>query len=126
LASLSDGARRGGAGSASRIDSAQQHDVGSSVWGSGPTAVLVYMKGPILADALASSVWSFEGTHGPGGNSYTNFLAQPFFNFDRRARRSKRNGPGSTIGLSPETISAIRRPAPGPMPKPWPEKPLAK
>ena len=45
----------------------RQHHVGSSVWGGGPTAVLVYMNGPIVAGALASNVWSFDGTHGPGG-----------------------------------------------------------
>ena len=41
------------------------------------------------------------------------------------AKRLKWNGFGSTSGASPATRSAINRPAPGPIPKPWPEKPLA-
>src|SRR5215475_6419117 len=41
------------------------------------------------------------------------------------AKRPKRYGAGSTMGGAPDTRSAIRRPAPGPMPKPWPEKPVA-
>ena len=41
-------------------------------------------------------------------------------------RRTARNGTafGSTTGDDPVTRSAINRPAPGPMPKPWPENPL--
>ena len=41
-------------------------------------------------------------------------------------KRLKRNGAGSTTGVSPATRSAVSRPAPGPMPKPWPEKPVAR
>src|SRR5882672_3357756 len=40
-------------------------------------------------------------------------------------KRLKRKGVGSTSGGSPVTRSAASRPAAGPMPKPWPEKPLA-
>src|SRR5208337_1705108 len=54
----------------------------TSVWGGGPTAVLVYMKGPIVAGVLSNNVWSFGGVHGPGGNSYNGFLTQPFFNYN--------------------------------------------
>src|SRR5271165_420549 len=50
--------------------------LGSSVWGGGPTAVLVYMNGPIVAGVLANNVWSFGGTHGVGGNSYNAFRTQ--------------------------------------------------
>ena len=52
--------------------------LGSNVWGGGPTAVLVYMKGPIVAGVLANSIFSFGGTTGRGGTSYTTFLTQPF------------------------------------------------
>lgn len=55
---------------------------GSNVWGAGPTAVLVYMNGPWVAGALANNIWSFGGTHGPGGNAYNNFLLQPFVNYN--------------------------------------------
>ncbi len=27
-------------------------------------------------------MWSFGGTHGPDGNSYNNFLTQPFVNYN--------------------------------------------
>src|SRR5262249_44107504 len=39
--------------------------------------------------------------------------------------RDKRKALGPTIGGRPVTMSAMSRPAPGPMPKPWPEKPAA-
>src|SRR5205085_808557 len=45
--------------------------------------------------------------------------------FEPSVKRERRNGAGSTIGGAPLTMSAINRPAPGPMPKPWPEKPVA-
>jgi|SRR5208337_2367859 len=56
--------------------------LGSNLWGGGPTAVIVYINGPIVAGVLANNVWSFGGTHGPGGNSYNSFLTQPFFNYN--------------------------------------------
>lgn len=56
--------------------------LGSNVWGGGPTAVLVYMKGPIVAGVLANSIFSFGGTTGRGGTSYTTFLTQPFINYN--------------------------------------------
>ena len=57
--------------------------LGSSVWGGGsPTAVLVYLSGPWVAGAVANNVWSLGGVHGPGGNSYNNFLVQPFVNYN--------------------------------------------
>ena len=46
--------------------------------------------------------------------------------FFRRLKRSVRKGAGSTQGVEPVTRSAIRAPAPGPIPKPWPEKPVAR
>lgn len=71
-----------GVGPVIQIPTISSATLGSSVWGSGPTAVLVYMNGPIVAGALANNVWSFGGPHGPGGNSYNNFLTQPFFNYN--------------------------------------------
>ena len=44
--------------------------------------------------------------------------------FEPSLNREKRNGEGSTMGFAPVTRSAARRPAAGPMPKPWPEKPV--
>src|SRR5204862_736971 len=45
--------------------------------------------------------------------------------FEPSVKRDRRNGAGSTIGGAPVTMSAISLPAPGPMPKPWPENPVA-
>ncbi len=71
-----------GVGPVVQIPTISNATIGSSVWGGGPTAVLVYMNGPIVAGAIANNLWSFGGTHGPGGNSYNNFLVQPFFNYN--------------------------------------------
>jgi hypothetical protein len=56
--------------------------LGSNAWGGGPTAVVVYMKGPIVAGVLTNGIFSFGGTAGPGGTTYTTFLAQPFLNYN--------------------------------------------
>jgi len=56
--------------------------LGSNVWGGGPTAAIVYSGGPWVVGALANNVWSFGGTKGPLGNSYNNFLVQPFVNYN--------------------------------------------
>lgn len=56
--------------------------LGSNVWGGGPTAVVVYLKGPIVTGVLANNIWSFGGTSGPRGTKYNNFLMQPFFNYN--------------------------------------------
>src|SRR5271154_5923054 len=40
------------------------------------------MKGPWIAGVVAINVWSFGGTHGSLGNSYNNFLMQPFINYN--------------------------------------------
>jgi hypothetical protein len=56
--------------------------LGSNVWGAGPAAVLVYSGGPWVLGALVNNVWSFGGTHGPGGNSYNNSLIEPFLNYN--------------------------------------------
>ena len=71
-----------GVGPVVQVPTISSRDLGSSVWGAGPTAVLVYLNGPIVAGALANNIWSLGGTHGPGGNSYNTFLVQPFFNYN--------------------------------------------
>jgi hypothetical protein len=67
--------------------------LGSPVWGGGPTAAIVYMKGPIVAGALVNNVWSFGGTSGRSGTSYNMFLTQPFVNYNF--------GEGWYVGTSP-------------------------
>jgi len=41
----------------------------------------LYERRWVVGD-LANNVWSFGGTHGPLGNSYNNFLTQPFVNYN--------------------------------------------
>jgi hypothetical protein len=55
---------------------------GSNIWGAGPTAVLVYSNGPWVTGVLVNNIWSFGGTRGPAGNAYSNFLMQPFVNYN--------------------------------------------
>ena len=67
-----------GVGPVIQIPTISSTTLGSSVWGGGPTAVLVYMNGPFVAGALANIVWSFGGTHGrPAATSYNDFLISP-------------------------------------------------
>jgi hypothetical protein len=82
-----------GIGPVVQVPTISDASLGSSVWGGGPTAVLVYMHGPIVAGALANNVWSFGGTHGAGGNSYNDFLTEPFVNYNF--------GDGWYVGSSP-------------------------
>jgi hypothetical protein len=67
--------------------------LGSNVWGGGPTAAIVYMKGPWVGGVLVNNVWSFGGTSAPGGTRYNMFLAQPFVNYNF--------GGGWYVGTSP-------------------------
>ena len=71
-----------GVGPAIQVPTATSPLLGSSVWGGGPTGVLVYMEGPWVAGVLANNVWSFGGTNGRYGSSYNNFLTQPFVNYN--------------------------------------------
>ena len=71
-----------GAGPVVQIPTASSADLGSSVWGGGPTAVVVWTGGKIVAGALANTIWSFGGTKGPGGNSYNTSLFEPFINYN--------------------------------------------
>jgi hypothetical protein len=71
-----------GVGPVVQIPTISSPTLGSNVWGGGPTGVLVYMNGPWVAGALVNNVWSFGRTKGPGGNSYNNFLTQPFVNYN--------------------------------------------
>ncbi len=71
-----------GAGPVIQAPTISDKTLGSPVWGGGPTAVVVYMKGPWVAGALANAVWSFGGTSGTGGTSYNSLLVQPFVNYN--------------------------------------------
>ena len=76
-----------------QIPTASDKTLGSNVWGAGPTAALVYMKGPWVAGVLTNNVWSLGGTPPRRGTSYNAFLLQPFANYNF--------GGGWYVGSSP-------------------------
>jgi hypothetical protein len=73
-----------GAGPVVQFPTISSPTLGSNVWGAGPSVAIVYSHGPWVAGALLNNIFSLGGTRGPAGNSYSNFLANPFlsFNFD--------------------------------------------
>src|ERR1051325_6986742 len=66
---------------------------------------------PLLPEALSAGPYQLASGCGRG--------------FDPSLKRDRRNGAGSTIGGAPVTMSATSLPAPGPIPKPCPENPVA-
>jgi hypothetical protein len=82
-----------GVGPIVQIPTVSGPGMGSNIWGAGPTAVIVYSKGPWVTGVLANNVWSFGGTRGPLGNAYSSFLMQPFVNYNF--------GGGWYVGSSP-------------------------
>ena len=61
------------------IPSATDTRLGSGRWSGGPTGVLVYSKGKVVAGGLINNVWSFAG----GGKKDVNkMLIQPFLNYN--------------------------------------------
>jgi hypothetical protein len=71
-----------GVGPVVQIPTISNADLGSNVWGGGPTAIIVHEGEKIVAGALANAIWSFGGTHGPLGNAYNTTLIEPFFNYN--------------------------------------------
>jgi hypothetical protein len=81
-----------GAGPIVQLPTASNASLGSNVWGGGPTAVAVRTDGPWVYGGLINNVWSFGGTPLPG-TRYSNFLVQPFLNYNF--------GGGWYVGTSP-------------------------
>ena len=73
-----------GAGPVVQLPTISSATLGSNVWGAGPSVAIVYSGGPWVAGVLVNNIFSLGGTRGPAGNSYNNFLANPFvaYNFD--------------------------------------------
>ena len=72
-----------GAGPIVQLPTATSPTVGSSVWGLGPTAVVVHTAEKIVAGVLVNQVWSLGGVaSAPGGKRYSTFLLEPFFNYN--------------------------------------------
>jgi hypothetical protein len=82
-----------GVGPIVQLPTASSSTLGSSVWGGGPTAVVVRMKGPWVYGGLVNNVWSFGGRPGRDGNRYNNFLLQPFVNYNFDAGWYVNTGP---------------------------------
>lgn len=73
-----------GAGPVVQFPTISSTTLGSSVWGGGPSAAIVYSTGPWVTGALLNNIWSLGGTSGPFGNRYSTFLFNPFaaYNLD--------------------------------------------
>jgi hypothetical protein len=65
-----------GAGPVFNVPTASDDRLGSDKWGSGLTAVALVMGKSLVAGALVNNVWSLEG------ESSSQFLIQPFLNFN--------------------------------------------
>ena len=61
------------------IPSATDIRISSQRWSAGPSAVVVYTKGPWVLGGLANNVWSFSGD---GGKDVNKLLIQPFLNYN--------------------------------------------
>ncbi len=73
-----------GAGPVVQFPTISSVTLGSSVWGAGPSAAVVYSGGPWVAGVLVNNIFSLGGTRAPSGNSYSSFLTNPFvaYNLD--------------------------------------------
>ncbi len=69
-----------GVGPIMQIPTISSADLGSNVWGGGPTAVIVHTGETIVAGALVNTVWSLGGTKGV--NSYNTSFFEPFINYN--------------------------------------------
>jgi hypothetical protein len=58
------------------------NDLGNKNWGLGPTAVVLKLEkgNPWVYGVLVNNVWSLTSNH--SGGSYSNFLIQPFVNYN--------------------------------------------
>ena len=68
-----------GVGPTMVIPTATDQRLSSKRWSAGPTGVLVYTKGPIVAGGLINNIWSFSGD---GGRDVNKMLIQPFLNYN--------------------------------------------
>jgi hypothetical protein len=69
-----------GVGPTFLLPTATDDVLGTGKWSAGPAAVAVYTRGPWVAGALVSQIWSFAGDGDRG--SVSSFLAQPFLNYN--------------------------------------------
>ena len=68
-----------GAGPVIRAPTATDARLGARKWAAGPSIVALTMRGPWVIGGLFQQVWSFAGS---GDRSVSEFLAQPFVNYN--------------------------------------------
>ena len=71
-----------GAGPIVQIPTATSPTVGSSVWGLGPTAVVVHTSAHIVAGVLVNQVWSLGGVDRPRRQALCDVPLEPFVNYN--------------------------------------------
>ena len=71
-----------GAGPVAQLPTLTSSTVGSSVWGLGPTAVVVKTQGPIVAGVLVDNIWSLGGVEFGPAERYASFELEPFLNYN--------------------------------------------
>jgi hypothetical protein len=71
-----------GAGPVVQLPTITSKTLGSNVWGAGPAFVVVRMDTPWVYGALVNNVFSFGGTSGPAGTSYSVMTINPFVNYN--------------------------------------------
>lgn len=81
-----------GAGPVIQLPTTTDKALGSNIWGAGPAAVALTMRGPWVIGALVNNVWSFGGNR---YNSYNQFTTQPFINYNFP------HSPGTYLSSSP-------------------------
>ena len=69
-----------GAGPVIQAPSATSTILSAGKWAAGPTAVAVFMEGPVVLGAMANNRWSFAGDG--SRSSYNQMLLQPFLNYN--------------------------------------------
>ena len=70
-----------GVGAIAQLGTATDSELGSNRWGLGPTFVVLRLEkgSPWVYGFLVNNVWSVSSS---GGDSYNNFLLQPFLNYN--------------------------------------------
>lgn len=68
-----------GAGPSMRAPTSTDARLGQRKWAAGPAVVALRMEGPWVFGALVQNVWSLAGS---GSRNYSEFLVQPFVNYN--------------------------------------------
>jgi hypothetical protein len=91
-----------GVGPIAQIPTITSKTLGSNQWGAGPALVVVRMASPWVYGALVNNVFSFGGTPGGGGTSYSVMTLNPFVNYNF--------GGGWFVGTSPVVTASWETP----------------